>query len=151
MVTISSYTPTPPPPPPHSSFHSYHSDVTCQGLFRMWIARPQAQHVSCRGRIEPIKEMDWLHQMPLIIRITFFALSHVHLYSYLFILYPLITVHTSLCLSNKKNGINSDKLSLSLTFTWVPRKAPADYRSCCNPSVAKCHMFQVRQLLLVSV
>lgn len=85
MVTISSYTPHSPLCTPHLSLRSHHSDVTCQALFRMWIARPTAQRVSCRGRIEPIKEMVQHHQMPLIISITSFALLHVNLCSCLFV------------------------------------------------------------------
>lgn len=67
---------------PHPSLQS---NVTCQVLFRMWIARPQAQQDSCSGRIEQIKEMDQLDQVPLIISLTFFVHSHLNLHSYLLI------------------------------------------------------------------
>lgn len=71
MVTISSYTPsTPPPLPPRPPCYTPPllplrcdlsaavQDVDCQAT---------GQRVSRRGRIEPIKEMVRLHQIPLIL------------------------------------------------------------------------------------
>lgn len=129
MVTISSYTPA--PPPPHSSFHSYHSDVTCQGLFRMWIARSRAQHVSCRGRIEPIKKWTSSTRCHLLLTLTSL---HFHMCirtgTYLFVPLENCAHFTFLRQQQQKSCINSDKLSSGVWRLCVYREKLLPISAC---------------------